>query len=241
MRVQAISASELKQAEEQRGPLPAGEYDFEVAGAEERISQKSGLGMFEVQLKVFRPDGGGFRMVRDYVMAEGQMAWRLRQCCEALGVMSAYERGEIHAHDLEGTAGRCVLSIRKDPSGQYPDQNAVKDYLPKPQSPSRPAGNTAAVRARQPAVAGEIDRRRGTVLRGGRAGYGRGGGCGAGAWSRVRVLVGMKTRGRRTGCLRHLRRMPLKLKPEPPSPPSRRCGRLSASGCGLRRSTEAAW
>ena len=134
-------------------PLPNGDYDFEVISAVEKNSKSSGMGMFELELKVYKPDGG-FRTIRDYVMTEGKAAWRLRQCCEGLGLVSQYEQGDLTQADFQGASGRCALITQEDPTGQYSPQNRVKTYI-KAQSSARPAQRSQPQHAM--ATAGSAD------------------------------------------------------------------------------------
>lgn len=106
--------------------LPPGDYDFEIVGAEETFSKNTGLGMFALELRVIS-DAGEERKIRDYVMTEGKAAFRLRQLCEACGLLEAYERGELSGFDFERRTGRVKLGVEK--SEEYGDKNRVKAYL----------------------------------------------------------------------------------------------------------------
>jgi hypothetical protein len=94
------------------GVLPEGDYDFEVAAAEDTIS-KAGNDMIALKLKVFAPDGGE-RQVRDWLVAN--VPSKVRGFCEATGLLARYDAGELEAHDLEGRTGRLRLKVE---GGEY--------------------------------------------------------------------------------------------------------------------------
>lgn len=103
--------------------LDAGEYDFEVANAEDKVS-KAGNDMIELTLKVFRPDGG-FIPSRDYLMEK--MAFKLIHFCKSVGLMPSYDAGTLTAQECVGRAGRLKLVVEEQPG--YQPRNAVKDYI----------------------------------------------------------------------------------------------------------------
>lgn len=105
--------------------LPAGIYDFEIADAADEISKK-GNDMIKLKINVWDARGEK-RMVFDYLMES--MAFKLRHCCEAIGAIDKYEGGDLVAGDFIGGTGKLKLGIRKDTTGNYPDQNNVQDYL----------------------------------------------------------------------------------------------------------------
>lgn len=129
---------------------PAGEYDFEVAEAEEQTS-KSGNDMVKLTVHVFDAEGRR-RTVFDYLVGTEKAQFKVRHFADAVGLIEQYNLGELLAEDIVGRTGRCKLNIKKDKSGQYPDQNAIADYLPpkkaavrlgvKP-APTRPAPTAA--------------------------------------------------------------------------------------------------
>lgn len=124
---------------------PAGEYGFEVLdqgsvfGKEthtvERQSQ-NGTDMIQLVLKVYNSDGR-FQTFRDFLMES--MPGKLRHACEACGLLSQYETGVLTAQQFIGKSGYLKLKIEKDKHGQYPDKNAVHDYI----SPGEKAAKAA--------------------------------------------------------------------------------------------------
>lgn len=112
-----------------------GNYSFEIIEqanlgqdfirTEDRIS-KSGNDMIQLVLIVHN-DNGGFRIMRDYLMEA--MPHKLKHASETCGLLDKYETGELSAHEFVGKSGTLELKIEKDKSGQYPDKNAVRDYI----------------------------------------------------------------------------------------------------------------
>ena len=107
--------------------FPAGIYDFEVIKAVERES-KVGNPMIALKLMVFVDDRVMY--VNDYLVVMDSMAFKIRHFCEATGLLSIYEKGELDPQSLIGRFGRCDIQIQKDKDGVYADRNAVRDYIP---------------------------------------------------------------------------------------------------------------
>lgn len=105
--------------------LSEGEYDFEIIGAEDKVSSR-GNDMIYLKLKVFADDGG-FKFVDDYLLEA--IEYKLRHAAEGTGLLEKYETGHLLASDFLGKCGKVKLVIQKDKNGQYPDKNAVKDYV----------------------------------------------------------------------------------------------------------------
>ena len=103
--------------------LPKGEYDFEIIKAEDKVS-KSGNEMIEINMKVFKPDGG-FQFVRDYLMEK--MAFKLRHFCESIGQLEEYNAGQLQASNLVGACGVVKIDIEPASNG-YAAKNTAKDY-----------------------------------------------------------------------------------------------------------------
>lgn len=135
--------------------LPAGEYDFEVAEAEDKTS-KNGNEMIELQLRVFGEDGGA-RMVKDWLLPTFEL--KLNRFCRAVGLSDAYETGTLDAFACKQMSGKLKLGV--EDSAEYGKQNRVKDYVapeiapeefnqddPGPPTPKGvPAAQTRAARA----------------------------------------------------------------------------------------------
>ena len=92
---------------EAKGPLPAGDYDFEVINAEESVSRKSGADMIELTLTV-----GGRKMFDRLIFTE-KSEWRVDAFLASTGrEIVDGEEVEITADDLIGKTGRCRLKYK---------------------------------------------------------------------------------------------------------------------------------
>jgi hypothetical protein len=110
---------------QEEGLLPEGVYDFEVVKAEEKTS-KAGNQMIELSLHVFDASGKTV-FVRDFLMES--LAYKLRHCADACGLIEGYESGALIDKDFVGKCGKVKIVIQKDKEGKYPDKNVVRDYI----------------------------------------------------------------------------------------------------------------
>lgn len=105
--------------------VPAGEYDFEVVDAEEKVSKK-GNDMIEMQLKVFI-DVEEVR-VKDWLVPGTDLGdLKLNQFAHATGLQDIYFNSGLTAYSCVGACGRLRLGITS--SAEYGTQNAVKSYV----------------------------------------------------------------------------------------------------------------
>lgn len=112
--------------------LEGGDYDFEVAKAEEAVSKK---GNEMVKLTIHIMDNEDRRhTVFDYLVSSDESAFKLRGFAESVGLLEQYEAGEIRAEQMEGRAGSCKIGI-DDKDKSYPAKNVVRAYL-KPKAPA---------------------------------------------------------------------------------------------------------
>jgi hypothetical protein len=129
MRVTPKSEQECKSSE----LLPPGEYDAEIVSAEEKQSKSSGADMIALRLKVFG-DNGAEATVFDYLL--DAVPYKVRHCAEACNLLTAYEDGQLFAEDIKGKVVRVKLKIEHDKTGNYPDKNAIQDYIVEPTKPA---------------------------------------------------------------------------------------------------------
>ena len=101
---------------------PEGEYDFEVAAAEETTSKK-GNPMIKVTLVCF--DADRKRTITDYLLES--MAFKLKHFLYTIGMGAGYESGEFTADQMVGRAGKVILKHEQQ-EGFMP-KNVVKDYI----------------------------------------------------------------------------------------------------------------
>lgn len=124
MKFNPMSAEEIATA----GLLTPGIYPFEFMDAMDTFST-AGNEMIKVKLRVFGP--GGEAHVYDYLMGEGKSAYKLRHCCEVVGLLSDYEKGNLVAQQLLDRTGYVKLGVEDGKNGYLP-QNKVKDYVKAP-------------------------------------------------------------------------------------------------------------
>ena len=112
--------------------LPDGDYDFEVLGAEERFNT-AGEPYIAMKLGVW-DQGGRQQWVFNNLSASDTMLWKLRHFAGAVGIMAAYESGDINPLNLMGLSGKCKIYSKKDGKGIL--RNDVKDYIPRVSKPA---------------------------------------------------------------------------------------------------------
>ena len=128
-------------------PWPVGEYDFEVAEAEETTS-KAGNDMTKLKLWVY-DSGGNRRMLFDYLVASA--VWKIKAFAETAGMLADFERGEMDAALMVGRVGKARLGIEKQEG--FEERNKVLAYVKKPAAAAAPVLRRAAP-VRQPVPAG---------------------------------------------------------------------------------------
>lgn len=105
---------------------PAGIYSFEIVDATNEISKK-GNEMIKLSLRLYSKDGDDCGILSDYLLES--LAYKLRHAAIACGLDALYGGGTLDASDFIGKTGDLKLAIKRDKTGQYPDQNSVSDYL----------------------------------------------------------------------------------------------------------------
>ncbi len=123
MRFEPKSEKEIAEA----GLLSAGEYDFEVYEATEKVS-KAGNDMVELAIWVYDQAGTKHR-VRDWLVGGEKSIYKVSHFAKSVGLYEAYESGDMPADVMVGKVGRSKVGIRKDTTGQYADQNSILDYV----------------------------------------------------------------------------------------------------------------
>jgi hypothetical protein len=114
-----------KQENELSRLLPDGEYGFEILDATDEVSKNNNE---MIKLKIALYDGedvGAYAF--DYLMES--VAYKLRHCSIACGLLPQYESGELVANMFIGKIGQVKVIVQKDKTGQYPDKNVIKDYV----------------------------------------------------------------------------------------------------------------
>jgi hypothetical protein len=103
---------------------PKAVYPFEITEAEEKVSQQGGNPMFELKVKISRPDGS-VRTLTDYLLEKTPE--KLRHCAVACGVLDRYERGSLADSDFQGKRGKLRLGVEKKKG--YAERNVIADYV----------------------------------------------------------------------------------------------------------------
>jgi hypothetical protein len=106
--------------------LPVGEYDFEVLGAANKTSQRTGAQMIELKVGVYLPTGA-VRFVNDNLVFVDKAIFKISQFCKCTGLYERYKAGQLDAEDCKGRSGKLKLGI--EPEGEYPAKNKVSSYV----------------------------------------------------------------------------------------------------------------
>jgi hypothetical protein len=125
--------------------LPDGDYPFEVASAEDKVSSSDNE-MIALQLRIFKPDGAA-RTQKDWLVnsPSAMMQMKIRHFARACGLLDQYNAGTLDSLTCQGASG--VVRIRSKTDEQYGPQNFVKDYISEESEPAAatpPPGPSAA-------------------------------------------------------------------------------------------------
>lgn len=105
--------------------LAGGDYDFEVAKAEEKTSQ-AGNDMIALTLHI-EGDEGRRHTVFDYLVGSDASMYKVRGFAEAVGLLNEYNSGEMPASIMAGRTGRAQIGI-DDKNKAYAPKNIVRAY-----------------------------------------------------------------------------------------------------------------
>jgi hypothetical protein len=134
--------------------LPAGEYDFEIIGAENKRFSTGSEGI-ALRVGVYTSTGAQ-RFVNDNLIFQDNCMFKVSNFAKSVGLYDAYKAGNIDAQDCIGRSGKCKLKI--EPEGDYPAKNSVASYVaPKAANaePRRPQAQSVRVTP-APAAAGTV-------------------------------------------------------------------------------------
>jgi hypothetical protein len=127
--------------------IPDGVYDFDVLDATDGVT-KTGKDMIALKLRVYLNNGNALEM-KDWLVADDTMAWKLRKFAESIGLLESYEAGELIADDLPGRSGKLQVGHKDDP--EFGPQNRVKGYgEPKQKASSGKSSDLAVGGKRRP-------------------------------------------------------------------------------------------
>jgi hypothetical protein len=105
--------------------IDAGVYSFEITEASDEVS-KAGNEMIKLKVLIYESEVVA-TCIFDYLMEK--VAYKLRHCCDACGLLDKYDTGELTSMQFIGKTGKCNVAIQKDETGKYPDKNTIKDYV----------------------------------------------------------------------------------------------------------------
>ena len=126
MKFQPKTEQEIQES----GLWPAGEYNFEIIDSEDAVSS-NGNDMIKIKVRIFNPEGKSI-ILFDYLLEA--MAFKLRHCAEACGIIDKYNSGNLRAEDFMAKAGMLMLEIQNESSDKktgkkYPKKNFIADYI----------------------------------------------------------------------------------------------------------------
>ena len=111
--------------------LKDGDYDVVVHSATDEKS-KAGNDMVKLVEDVWEGEEH-IATIFDYLL--DSMPAKLRHACDTFGLLSEYEAGVVEARMFVGKQGRAKITVKHDKTGQYSDQNTIKDYICRPAKP----------------------------------------------------------------------------------------------------------
>lgn len=115
--------------EKDRSVLKPDEYSFDVMNAEFAISS-TGKKMIKVLLCIF-DNAGEKHFVKDWLMGEGKMRFKLKHFCDGAGILDKFEVG-VEPDDCKARTGKAIIGIKQDKKDDgtfYPPKPYVIDYL----------------------------------------------------------------------------------------------------------------
>ena len=107
---------------------PAGDYDAELLDCQEKTSKSSGNPMYELQWRVFGPNGQTMQLT-SYI-AFPKMTFMLKRLSQALGKLKDFESNKFSPADYIGSSVRVTLKIEKPKVSGLDERNAMAGYLP---------------------------------------------------------------------------------------------------------------
>ncbi len=119
-----------------------GDYDAVIDDSIDKISQRSGKPMMEMNLTVYDSFGRG-HLVKEYLVFTPSMMWKVIHFSESSGLVEEYKNKKLCSDIVRGKNIRVRITTEKGseipvdklkgkPEGsRYPDKNKVLDYIVK--------------------------------------------------------------------------------------------------------------
>lgn len=120
--------------------LQSGDYDATIDNAIDKVSQKSGCPMIEINFSVYDKNGKSYS-IKDWLTFQPNMMWKIIKFCKSANLMDEYNSQKLCADTVRGKNIRVRVSIDKgieipieklngQPEGScYPDRNKIIDYI----------------------------------------------------------------------------------------------------------------
>lgn len=96
-----------EQLEELNRPFEPGMANFEIIKAENKQSQ-SGNNMIVVEMRAWDKNGTE-RKIKDHLVLTDRAMFKLKNFCEAIGLLSSYQKGTINTYELVGKRGKAAI------------------------------------------------------------------------------------------------------------------------------------
>ena len=117
--------------------IPAGNYSFLVIDAQDTTSKKTKKEMIKLKLKIWDL-AGKERILYDNFVDHEAFQYKIRHFAELAGILDQYDSGNIMANSCIGKQGIAKVIIQKSTDSNYPDKNAVADYVVKKNAVQEP-------------------------------------------------------------------------------------------------------
>jgi hypothetical protein len=127
---------QIKEESNKYKPLPEGIYDVQVilshsfgqyeALTEDTIS-KAGKEMIVLVVKIFHKNDDKFSVVKDYLVNDPRMIWKIKQASKTFGLLKDYDKGDLKAISFIGKTGKAKVVIKQDDKGI--DRNNITQYI----------------------------------------------------------------------------------------------------------------
>ena len=119
--------------------LPDGQYDAVIKTVKDRVSS-NGNPMFDMTVSVYDKNGSQID-IRDFLVFNRKMMWKVIHCAEAAKVLKEYENKQFAPHLLANKNVKVFIQTQKgnliphdklqgkQPGACYPDKNIISDYI----------------------------------------------------------------------------------------------------------------
>lgn len=131
MKYSRFSEDQERKRNQERQPLPKGDYPFIIKAVEDKPTKSGRYNMLVLDLELHLDDGRTKKQ-KDWVVYDmEEMAWKLRHLAATTGLLEEYESNTLTPGDLLEKHGVARLTTQEyaDSDGELTISNAVKDYV----------------------------------------------------------------------------------------------------------------